>query len=99
MTNKLIELTRNDLALSVEHTNSLCNVCDVLHNTMERMEDMKTENVCQLNIYESKQKNWLELRQKFLDNEIKSSFSEFYQKFLNHMKTTCDSTETHSNSQ
>lgn len=99
MNNKVMELTKNDLAMSVEHTNSLCNVCDALHVVSERLEEMRTENVCQLNIYQEKQQNWLELREKFFKEKIKDEFESFYKQFIDEMTRHSVATEATYNKQ
>lgn len=78
----IMDLTKKDLALSVEHTNSLCNVCDALHEVAANMEDMKVENTCQLNIFDQKQQNWLGLQQKFVQDEIQQGFQQFYSTYI-----------------
>ncbi len=42
MCGKIKELQRNDLSKSLEHTNSLCSVCDALVEVTDRLEEMKT---------------------------------------------------------
>ena len=64
---KIMGLTKRDMGLSLEHTNSLCNVCDALSEAANHMEDLKSENTCQLNLFEEKQKNWLHLQQRFVN--------------------------------
>lgn len=82
MHEKILEFAKYDLQASSEQGTSLCNVCDALQEVNSRMEDMKTENVCQLNIYEQKQQNWLNLRKQFLTSEIQHGFEAFYKQFL-----------------
>lgn len=82
---RIMDLTKKDLALSVEHTNSLCNVCDALHEMETKMEDMKVENTCQLNIFDQKQQNWLEVQQKYVHDEIKEGFQQFQATYVEHV--------------
>jgi len=42
MCKKMKELQRGDLGRSLEHTNSLCSVCDALREVSNRLEEMKT---------------------------------------------------------
>lgn len=93
MHEKIIEFAKYDMHASSAQETSLCNVCDALQEVNSRMEDMKTENVCQLNIYEQKQQNWLKLRRQFLNSEIKDNFEAFYKLFLTHtsQSSSCSS--------
>jgi len=52
--------------------------------------------VCQLNIFEQKQQNWLEVRQLFIDKEIKVSLDKFLASLNTEATNTCQLTEKNS---
>ena len=81
MRERFANFVQNDQQIVCKHTGTLCQVCESLNDLIERVNETKEENMCQLNIFEDGQQNWLSIQTAFLNDQIKHGFCQFYEKF------------------
>lgn len=58
-----------------------CSICEMLNGINERLDEIKDENICEMQMFNEKQVNWLSSQVGFISKEVQANLIDLYQQF------------------
>ena len=99
ITDKLCDMLRQESDMSNDHQENLCSLCEQLADVDTKVNEMKSNVLCELHVFNEQQQEWFISQGKLLNDVIETKCSTFYEIFLARINGSNEYMQTSTNSQ
>lgn len=99
MTSNLRDILIKEAERTNDHKESMCGLCEQLSEIDAKLNEMKSDVLCELHVYDEHSQAWLDELGKLLSSEIDTNCAQFYARFVASLDSNGEFLREENNSQ